>query len=372
MCSTSVFRHLDTQCVPCASGGTAPAQWEDITGTTKLMYAHNCANFTTNVSARWAPQQEPGGNPRPVSISSLLLSPHLHNNPSSLCLFLSSAPSFQVLAGRLSSHSGGRDLCQPAVPGVDVRAVHGQVCHFRQDERSAGGTSALLLHDGRQDGQDAGAARKLQWSGPESRHRGQYRSTVKLQRKGKVTEINVGFKQLALVSSISLVLAASKLIHLVALNDSWCSPQLMEGMPLHLECSGNLVPIRKATQQPRSFSFQAFKDNRLPVSVKVCLCLTAHTPACLCRSLLIQCCGSSCCRVQCVLLVGPPPPPPADHRDNLFIRWFFVRVLFTVIDTFQLLSPLACKSWDSEHSAQRSLCTTGISLHTWNKCVALF
>lgn len=45
--------------------------------------------------------------------------------------------------------------------------------------------------------------------------------------------------------------------------------QVMEGMPLHLECSGNLVPVRKATQQPRCFSFQAFRDNRLPVSVKV-------------------------------------------------------------------------------------------------------
>lgn len=59
----------------------------------------------------------------------------------------------------------------------------------------------------------------------------------------------------------------------------WNSPQLMEGMPLHLECSGNLVPIRKATQQPRSFSFQAFRDNRLPVSVKVCLYLAVHMPA---------------------------------------------------------------------------------------------
>ncbi|KAG9330199.1 hypothetical protein JZ751_026103, partial [Albula glossodonta] len=45
--------------------------------------------------------------------------------------------------------------------------------------------------------------------------------------------------------------------------------EVMEGMPLHLECSGNLLPVRKATQQPRSFSFQAFRDNRLPVSVKV-------------------------------------------------------------------------------------------------------
>lgn len=40
-------------------------------------------------------------------------------------------------------------------------------------------------------------------------------------------------------------------------------------MPLHLECSGNLMPVRKATQQPRCFSFQAFRDNRLPVTVKV-------------------------------------------------------------------------------------------------------
>uniref|UniRef100_A0A672P5F6 Ankyrin-1-like n=1 Tax=Sinocyclocheilus grahami TaxID=75366 RepID=A0A672P5F6_SINGR len=35
-----------------SSSGTAPAQWEDITGTTKLLYANDCANFTTNVSAK--------------------------------------------------------------------------------------------------------------------------------------------------------------------------------------------------------------------------------------------------------------------------------------------------------------------------------
>lgn len=34
------------------TGGTDQAQWEDITGTTKLMYANECATFTTNVSAR--------------------------------------------------------------------------------------------------------------------------------------------------------------------------------------------------------------------------------------------------------------------------------------------------------------------------------
>lgn len=67
-----------------------------------------------------------------------------------------------------------------------------------------------------------------------------------------------------------------------------CS-QLMEGMPLHLECSGNLVPIRKATQQPRSFSFQAFRDNRLPVSVKVCHKMIVNRAAFL--SLIINSCG---------------------------------------------------------------------------------
>ena len=34
------------------AGGTDQAQWEDITGTTKLVYANECATFTTNVSAR--------------------------------------------------------------------------------------------------------------------------------------------------------------------------------------------------------------------------------------------------------------------------------------------------------------------------------
>lgn len=37
---------------PPVAGGTDQAQWEDITGTTKLVYANECATFTTNVSAR--------------------------------------------------------------------------------------------------------------------------------------------------------------------------------------------------------------------------------------------------------------------------------------------------------------------------------
>jgi len=36
------------------AGGTSPAQWEDITGTTQLTFADDCVSFTTTVSARCA------------------------------------------------------------------------------------------------------------------------------------------------------------------------------------------------------------------------------------------------------------------------------------------------------------------------------
>ncbi|XP_078498779.1 ankyrin-3 isoform X6 [Lissotriton helveticus] len=35
------------------TGGTSPAQWEDITGTTPLTFTNDCVSFTTNVSARF-------------------------------------------------------------------------------------------------------------------------------------------------------------------------------------------------------------------------------------------------------------------------------------------------------------------------------
>jgi ankyrin len=35
------------------TGGTSPAQWEDITGTTPLTFVDNCVSFTTTVSARF-------------------------------------------------------------------------------------------------------------------------------------------------------------------------------------------------------------------------------------------------------------------------------------------------------------------------------
>lgn len=44
--------------------------------------------------------------------------------------------------------------------------------------------------------------------------------------------------------------------------------QVVEGMPLHVELSGNLVPVKKATQ-PRTFLFQSFRENRLAIPIKV-------------------------------------------------------------------------------------------------------
>jgi len=35
------------------SGGTIPAQWEDVTGTTPLSFVNDTVVFTTSVSARW-------------------------------------------------------------------------------------------------------------------------------------------------------------------------------------------------------------------------------------------------------------------------------------------------------------------------------
>ncbi|XP_034085159.1 ankyrin-1 isoform X2 [Gymnodraco acuticeps] len=153
-------------------GGTAPAQWEDITGTTKLMYAHSCANFTTNVSARFWLADCPR-TAEAVTFANLLY----------------------------------RELM--AVPYMAKFVVFAKMNEARE-----GRLRCYCMTDDKMD---------------------------------KTLELHENFTEVARSRDI----------------------ELMEGMPLHLECSGNLVPIRKATQQPRSFSFQAFRDNRLPVSVKV-------------------------------------------------------------------------------------------------------
>ncbi|XP_019908059.2 ankyrin-1a isoform X8 [Esox lucius] len=153
-------------------GGTAPAQWEDITGTTKLIYSKDCANFTTNVSARfWLAD----------------------------CPRTAEAVSFANLLYRELS----------AVPYMAKFVVFAKMNEVRE-----GRLRCYCMTDDKMD---------------------------------KTLEQHENFSEVARSRDI----------------------EVMEGMPLHLECSGNLVPVRKATQQPRCFSFQAFRDNRLPVSVKV-------------------------------------------------------------------------------------------------------
>uniref|UniRef100_A0A8C9XUN9 Ankyrin-1 n=1 Tax=Sander lucioperca TaxID=283035 RepID=A0A8C9XUN9_SANLU len=152
-------------------GGTAPAQWEDITGTTKLMYAKDCASFTTNVSARfWLAD----------------------------CPRTAEAVSFANLLYRELS----------AVPYMAKFVVFAKMNELRE-----GRLRCYCMTDDKMD---------------------------------KTLEQHENFTEVARSRDI----------------------EVMEGMPLHLECSGNLVPVRKATQQPRCFSFQAFRDNRLPVSVR--------------------------------------------------------------------------------------------------------
>lgn len=46
------FQRLSNKSSVYLSGGTTPAQWEDITGSTPLTFVNQCVSFTTNVSAR--------------------------------------------------------------------------------------------------------------------------------------------------------------------------------------------------------------------------------------------------------------------------------------------------------------------------------
>ncbi|KAH0623102.1 hypothetical protein JD844_031064 [Phrynosoma platyrhinos] len=160
-------------------GGTAPAQWEDITGTTKLVYANECANFTTNVSARFWLADCPR-TAEAVHFATLL---------------------YKELA---------------AVPYMAKFVVFAK------------------MNDGRE---------------------GRLRCYCMTDDKvDKTLEQHENFTEVA--RSRDIERADSLLL------------QVVEGMPLHTELSGNLVPIKKAAQQ-RSFLFQSFRENRLIIPVKV-------------------------------------------------------------------------------------------------------
>ncbi|NXH23952.1 ANK1 protein, partial [Myiagra hebetior] len=152
-------------------GGTAQAQWEDITGTTKLVYENECANFTTNVSARfWLAD----------------------------CPRTAEAVHFAtVLYKELT-----------AVPYMAKFVVFAKMNDARE-----GRLRCYCMTDDKVD---------------------------------KTLEQHENFTEVARSRDIEVV----------------------EGMPLHVELSGNLVPVKKATQ-PRTFLFQSFRENRLVIPIKV-------------------------------------------------------------------------------------------------------
>ncbi|XP_048783920.1 ankyrin-1 isoform X4 [Lagopus muta] len=152
-------------------GGTAQAQWEDITGTTKLVYEKECANFTTNVSARfWLAD----------------------------CPRTAEAVHFATMLYKELT----------AVPYMAKFVVFAK------------------MNDGRE---------------------GRLRCYCMTDDKvDKTLEQHENFTEVARSRDIEVV----------------------EGMPLHVELSGNLVPIKKATQS-RTFLFQSFRENRLALPIKV-------------------------------------------------------------------------------------------------------
>ncbi|ERE92469.1 ankyrin-1 [Cricetulus griseus] len=152
-------------------GGTDQAQWEDITGTTKLVYANECANFTTNVSARF---------------------------------WLSDCP-------RTAEAVHFATLLYKELTAVPYMAKF--VIFAKMNDPREGRLRCYCMTDDKVD---------------------------------KTLEQHENFVEVARSRDI----------------------EVLEGMPLFAELSGNLVPVKKATQQ-RSFHFQSFRENRLAIPVKV-------------------------------------------------------------------------------------------------------
>ncbi|XP_042535360.1 ankyrin-1 isoform X3 [Dipodomys spectabilis] len=152
-------------------GGTDQAQWEDITGTTKLVYANECANFTTNVSARF---------------------------------WLSDCP-------RTAEAVNFATLLYKELTAVPYMAKF--VIFAKMNDPREGRLRCYCMTDDKVD---------------------------------KTLEQHENFVEVARSRDI----------------------EVLEGMPLFAELSGNLVPVKKAAQQ-RSFHFQSFRENRLAIPVKV-------------------------------------------------------------------------------------------------------
>lgn len=81
--------------------------------------------------------------------------------------------------------------------------------------------------------------------------------------------LNVHFKNFSVPSSTTASLCKQVIIAAIIVSVLFfCFNQVLEGKPIYVDCFGNLVPLTKSGQH-HIFSFFAFKENRLPLFVKV-------------------------------------------------------------------------------------------------------
>nr|XP_012618261.1 ankyrin-3 isoform X34 [Microcebus murinus] len=153
------------------TGGTSPAQWEDITGTTPLTFIKDCVSFTTNVSARfWL------------------------------------ADCHQVLETvGLATQLYRELICVPYMAKFVVFA--------KMNDPVESSLRCFCMTDDKVD---------------------------------KTLEQQENFEEVARSKDI----------------------EVLEGKPIYVDCYGNLAPLTKGGQQ-LVFNFYAFKENRLPFSIKV-------------------------------------------------------------------------------------------------------
>uniref|UniRef100_A0A6I8NMA3 Ankyrin 2 n=1 Tax=Ornithorhynchus anatinus TaxID=9258 RepID=A0A6I8NMA3_ORNAN len=153
------------------TGGTTPAQWEDITGTTPLTFVNECVSFTTNVSARF-----------------WLID----------CRQIQESVSFASQVYR-------EIICVPYMAKFVVFAKSHDPIEAR--------LRCFCMTDDKVD---------------------------------KTLEQQENFAEVARSRDV----------------------EVLEGKPIYVDCFGNLVPLTKSGQH-HIFSFFAFKENRLPLFVKV-------------------------------------------------------------------------------------------------------
>ncbi|XP_062959262.1 ankyrin-3 isoform X11 [Cynocephalus volans] len=153
------------------TGGTSPAQWEDITGTTPLTFTKDCVSFTTNVSARfWL------------------------------------ADCHQVLETvGLATQLYRELICVPYMAKFVVFA--------KMNDPVESSLRCFCMTDDKVD---------------------------------KTLEQQENFEEVARSKDI----------------------EVLEGKPIYVDCYGNLAPLTKGGQQ-LVFNFYAFKENRLPFSIKI-------------------------------------------------------------------------------------------------------